>query len=491
MFRQIYAMNLWTVGGLLFLLLMIWTAVGLRFDERKRTVVNAFLSFAAAFIILYATVLTRAPGDYDIILTPFAAFTAAHRQPELYREMLMNVFLFFPLGLTLSNALPSKWRCRRRIAFTTLVGFVLSASIEFTQYRFSLGLAETDDVICNTLGAFVGSTSLILAHAIEKIKERARHTNMTLTTTETQFLHIVKNSVSGADLFVENVDWNAIFALANQQKLLPILFEAVRKTPDAEENAALFALAKKQVVGQVLHQTVRSAEFAVLYAKLRAAGLHPVAVKGQLCSRLYPLKDHRISGDDDLYIPDSEFFACHEALTANGLSTDMPADELSAADEVTYTKKDGPLYIELHRRLFDSSEDAHDDLNRFFADIHPVETDGFLAMPPHEHLLYLILHAYKHFVRSGIGLRQFCDIGLWAREYHDEIDWQHLHDQCADVHAATFAAAAFKIARSTWGSRLRFTSRGTAPLMRSRCCTIPSAVACTDRTTIRGFTHRR
>ena len=46
---------------------------------------------------------------------------------------------------------------------------------------------------------------------------------MTLTTTETQFLHIVKNSVSGADLIVENVDWNAIFALANQQKLLPIL----------------------------------------------------------------------------------------------------------------------------------------------------------------------------------------------------------------------------------------------------------------------------
>ena len=451
MFQQIYAMNLWAVGGLLFLLLMIWTAVCMNFDERKRNVVNAFLSFAAAFIILYATVLTRAPGDYDIILTPFAAFAAAHRQPELDREMLMNVFLFFPLGLTLSNALSPKRRCRRRIALTTLVGFILSAGIELAQYRFSLGLAETDDVICNTLGAFVGSTSLLLAHAIEKIKERARHTNMTLTTTETQFLHIVKNSVSGADLIVENVDWNAIFALANQQKLLPILFEAVRKTSAAEENAALFALVKQQIVGQVLHQIVRSAEFAALYAKLRAAGLHPVAVKGQLCSRLYPLKDHRISGDDDLYIPDSEFFACHEALTANGLSTDTPADELSAADEVTYTKKDDPLYIELHRRLFDSSEDAHDDLNRFFADIHPVEIDGFFAMPPHEHLLYLILHAYKHFVRSGIGLRQFCDIGLWAREYHDEIDWQHLHDQCADVHAATFAAAAFKIAREYLG----------------------------------------
>ena len=49
-------------------------------------------------------------------------------------------------------------------------------------------------------------------------------------------------------------------------------------------------------------------------------------------------------------------------------------------------------------------------------------------------------------MRSGIGLRQFCDIGLWARAYHVEIDWQRLHEQCESVHAATFAAAAFCIA---------------------------------------------
>lgn len=126
-------------------------------------------------------------------------------------------------------------------------------------------------------------------------------------------------------------------------------------------------------------------------------------------------------------------------------------DELATADEVSYTKKGSPLYIELHRHLFDSAEDAHDELNRFFADIQATEIDGLLAMPSHEHLLYLILHAYKHFVRSGIGLRQFCDIGLWARAYHSEIDWQRLHEQCESVHAATFAAAAFRIARDYLG----------------------------------------
>ena len=432
-------------------LLLLWPMLCQRVGERRRMLLNTALACAAAFIILYATILTRSAGVPEVILTPFATFTAARQQPELYRAMLMNVFLFFPLGLTLSNALPRKWHRWLRIILTTLIGCILSAGIEYAQYRYALGMAEVDDVICNTLGAFIGSTSLLIAHAIEKSRERAWHTNMTLTTTETQFLHIAKAAISGGDLPAEKVDWPTIFTLANQQKLLPILFEAARKTPAAAENATLFAVTKQQVIGQVLHQTMRASEFADLYRKLRSAGLHPIVVKGQLCSRLYPLKDHRISADDDLYISDAEFMACHEQLLANGLRIGTPADELATADEVSYTKEGSPLYIELHRRLFDSSEDAHDELNHFFASLKPVETDGFLAMPPHEHLLYLLLHAYKHFVRSGIGLRQFCDIGLWALEYHDEIDWQRLHDQCASVHAATFAAAAFRIARDYLG----------------------------------------
>lgn len=263
-------------------LLLLWPVLCQRVGERRRVLLNTALACAATFIILYATILNRTPGNYELILTPFAALSAARQQPELYREMLMNIFLFFPLGLTLSNALPRKWHRWLRIILTTLVGCALSA-------------------------------------------------------------------------------------------------------------------------------------------------------------------------DDDLLIPDGEFFACHEQLLANGLTTDTPADELATADEVSYTKEGSPLYIELHRHLFDSAEDAHDELNHFFTDLNPVETDGFLAMPPHEHLLYLILHAYKHFVRSGIGLRQFCDIGLWAREYHAEIDWRRLHDQCVSVHAATFAAASFRIARDDLG----------------------------------------
>lgn len=473
MFNYIYARPLTAILSVIAAGVVLWSFLYGRL--RRWQAINAWLFLLTAAIILHTTLLTRAPGIPEVILTPFAALAAARVQPELYREMLMNVFLFFPLGLTLSNALPRRWNRWLRIGVTTLAGCLLSAGIEYAQYRFALGLAETDDVLCNTLGALLGAASLLVAHVIESHKERARHTNMTLTATETQFLHIVKVAVSGGEIPAENVDWSAVFALAGQQKLTPLLFEAARTAPAAAENAALFAAVKQQVIGQVLHQTLRAAEFAALYGDLRAAGLHPVVVKGQLCSRLYPLQDHRISADDDLYIPEAEFPACHARLLANGLTTDTPADELAAADEVSYTKEGSPLYIELHRHLFDSSEDAHDDLNRFFADLHPVEIDGFLAMPPHEHLLYLILHAYKHFVRSGIGLRQFCDIGLWARAYHDQIDWLRLHDQCRTVHAAKFAAAAFCIAANDLGIELDLPApwedtMDVAPLLHDTLC---------------------
>ena len=272
---------------------------------------------------------------------------------------------------------------------------------------------------------------------------------MTLTTTETQFLTLVRAAVTGTECPVPDADWRAVFQLAAQQKLLPLVFSAARHMPVQGETAALFAAARQQAVRQVLGQSVRSAEFAALYRQLRVAGLHPMVVKGQLCSRLYPLPDHRISADDDLLLPDREFSACHRVLLDHGLRTACPDDDLAAADEVTYTKDGSPLYLEVHRNLFPADEALHGPLNGFFRDIPPVETDGFLTLPPHEHLLYLLLHAWKHFISRGVGLRQFCDIGLWAGTYFREIDWPLLYRQCESVHAAVFAGTVFRIARET------------------------------------------
>lgn len=417
-----------------------WTLLGRRM-RRGWTALNAVLLVVALLAILRSTLFSRSPDHYDIQLRPLASLLAARQQPEVYRSMLMNVFLFFPLGLSLSCLLPRRWRPGIRIALTAAAGLLLSAAVEYSQYRWHLGIAETDDVICNTLGALLGAGTLTLP----RISLRKAEPIMTiLTTTQQQLISLLRAAIAEAAPAQEPTDWAALLALARQQKLLPMIFSAAQGMQD---NPPLFAEAKQLVISQVLTQTRRSAEFAALYGSLRAAGLHPLLVKGQLCSRLYPLRDHRISGDDDLLISEAEFLPCHAALLAAGLQADHPDDELAGADEVTYTKPGSPLRIELHRRLFD----PRDDLEHFFVDIPPVEIDGFFTLPPHEHLLYLILHAYKHFTGSGIGLRQFCDIALWAQAYHGEIDWPLLYRQCAAVRAAVFASAVFAIGRGWLG----------------------------------------
>lgn len=62
-------------------------------------------------------------------------------------QNLQNIAFFIPLGLLI----PIKnWKA------VVITAVVFSTVIEITQYIGGFGLAELDDVICNTLGAMVG-----------------------------------------------------------------------------------------------------------------------------------------------------------------------------------------------------------------------------------------------------------------------------------------------------------------------------------------------
>ena len=275
---------------------------------------------------------------------------------------------------------------------------------------------------------------------------------MTLSKPELDFLAAVRAGLAGRPAELEQADYGGLFRLAGEQKLLPFVYEAVRESGDAGENAALFAWAKAQARSQVLGQTLRSAAFRELYVQMRQAGLHPVVVKGQLCSGLYPREDFRLSGDDDLWVPGEEMEAVHHFLTDRGLVTRVPEEELPLRGEITYGDPRGSVHLEVHRRLFEEDET----MNGLLAEAlrNPVELRGFLSLAPQDHLLYLILHAYKHFVARGVGIRQLCDIGLWAGAYGDEVDWEKLYGDCKTVRSQGFAAGAFGICRSYLGMEL-------------------------------------
>ena len=134
--------------------------------------IGAILSIVCVAVILYATVISRGESSLGHDFTPFSSFQRAIEQPEMYRSMLMNVFLFEPLGLMLPFVI--KGSTVKRILLTIVIGFALSVAIEASQYFFALGMAEADDVICNTVGAALGACAYFLTLLWRKLMSKSK-----------------------------------------------------------------------------------------------------------------------------------------------------------------------------------------------------------------------------------------------------------------------------------------------------------------------------
>ncbi len=197
-------------------------------------------------------------------------------------------------------------------------------------------------------------------------------------------------------------------------------------------------------------QVMKTQEFYQLYEKLGKMGIRPVVTKGIICRSLYPNPDSRPSNDEDLWIPKQDAKKTHEALLACGMHL-LEDVNVEQAREIPYGRENSSFFVELHTDLFEPDSDAYGDWNFIFKDSMErtvdvtIEGHSLRTMEVTDHLLYLIFHALKHFLHSGVGIRQICDIAVFANHYGTKIDWERLLSSCRKVNGEKFAAAVFKI----------------------------------------------
>lgn len=239
--------------------------------------------------------------------------------------------------------------------------------------------------------------------------------------------------------------WAELLRLSEIHKVLPMVYQAVYACPAAASiPGELLASCRSKVRRLVMLQTQKTQGFLPLLQALQQAGAAPLVVKGIVCRSLYPNPDHRMSSDEDLLIPPEQFPLCHRILTDMGLTTPDPE---GSTYETPYAHPASGLYLEIHTSLFPPENKAYGNLNRFFRDAsqRAVVQHGIPTLAPTDHLLYLILHAFKHFLHSGFGIRQVCDIVLYANAWGTEINWEELLERCRSVRAEHFAAGLFQI----------------------------------------------
>ena len=98
-------------------------------------------------------------------------FDGQHFQPQLFwshkvwsvqkEQIIANILIFIPLGILAGSLW--KWK-------GILVGLGVSAAVEFLQLVSQRGLCELDDILHNTLGAFIGVSIYMLAETVIKRK---------------------------------------------------------------------------------------------------------------------------------------------------------------------------------------------------------------------------------------------------------------------------------------------------------------------------------
>lgn len=149
-----------------FLLLSFWlTALWRRHGQTGwfRRSCGALLAVWAA-VTLYATVLDRGGMEERVLfLRPlrFLWEPTLTGRFEIRRAAFMNVALFFPAGLLSAALLPRAWSGWKRLVLVTVLFLGISAAIEVSQYIWVLGEADVDDLLTNTLGAFLGALPIV------------------------------------------------------------------------------------------------------------------------------------------------------------------------------------------------------------------------------------------------------------------------------------------------------------------------------------------
>lgn len=290
-----------------------------------------------------------------------------------------------------------------------------------------------------------------------------------MTKAEQQFLFILKNAVHPeASFTIESPDWNGIINTARKQNLFPLIFDASSSLPGYEEIEQSYF---DSVVVQMSFQAQQSADFLSLYQSFLSEDISPIVLKGIICRSLYGERgDFRASGDEDILIAKEDYTKAVHTLNRCGYHAEnTPDSDLSSVQEVTFTNPESPLTIELHLNPFGTNDHIRIRMNEWFQNVFDsnetvvIENVPVRTLEPTDHLLFLIFHAFKHFISGGFGVRMMLDILLFTEKYYDRIDQEYIHSGLASVNAVEFYNDLLILGNRYLGFSLPIYGDGTIP----------------------------
>ena len=212
--------------------------------------------------------------------------------------------------------------------------------------------------------------------------------------------------------YLKGADWNEIYAIAQKQCLLGILFDGIERLP-ADSGISKELLYKWMGQCRMLEKAnAQLNDAAVNVAEwFRKKGFRTCLLKGQGNALLYPNGSHRTPGDIDIWVEggDKKVISFVRTILPDGKACyhhiDFPP--YNGVEVEVHYRPSFLICFRHNRRLQKYYERVKDEQ---FSHKVMLEGYGELAVPTAEfNIIFQLTHIYAHLMNEGIGLRQLLD----------------------------------------------------------------------------------
>ena len=212
---------------------------------------------------------------------------------------------------------------------------------------------------------------------------------------------------------LKEADWKALYAIAQKQCLVGILFDGIKKLPGEHVGMEKELLLQWMAESQMLEKAnVRLNDAAIQVSEwFRKKGLRTCILKGQGNALLYPNPYSRTPGDIDIWVEGGDKRVISFVRS------------ISPHEKACYHHIEFPSYkgveVEVHyrpsfllcfwhnRKLQKYYERVKEEQ---FSHLVMLGEQGEIAIPTAEfNLIFQLTHIFSHLMNEGIGLRQLLD----------------------------------------------------------------------------------
>lgn len=355
-----------------------------------------------------------------------------------YAALSVPVYFFFS---TFKISVPM--RCTASFGFSAFYSVTDEIHQLFVEGRTCL----LRDILIDSLGAFLAVYFLNLI--VKRVIRGRNKPDSVSSAAANAVFETARAFMCGEKTAVSEIDdsnYREFLLKLREHKLLPVASYVLSDdTKISESNRKSL---KDEAFAQIISQENESDVFFKAYKAMLKAGANPITLKGCVCASLWREPSLRISGDADILAGSNDFSVCRKVLEALGYRS----SEYESSNEICFTNKKSR--IELHSLPF-PDDASTSKLNSVVGDLcektSSVNIDGVEIRCPdvQNHLIYLVLHAFKHFIKSGVGIRQLMDISLFSSD--ESIDWNTVFEKCSEVSADGFLSAVLLIAEKYFG----------------------------------------